>query len=318
MKRGIPSGRISVINGLKQTGKSLLLATILAKAQALDAITVFIDNEFAVDKSFYDAIGLDTSRLIYLNLEYIEDILQAIEDITIEIRKDEGNRNIVIGVDSVAGAKTKADLTNDYDKSGYNTQKAIILSQKLPKIVSLIAKFDVAMIFTQQLRTGLGIQFGDKFVNASGGMALDFYASLIIRLKQIAKIKSNDGLVVGTKITAKTEKNRMGPPFKTADFEIYFDSGIDDSKSCLEMLEKYGAIEGKISKSIVPGELLTKLTEAGLWQPNEKFRNDRWRELMNNPIFYNIIGEELARLNVVKYSGFMGDESNITEPAPEE
>ena len=244
-KGGFAIGRLSMIRGDASAGKSLLLATTLANAQKLEYITVLLDSEFAVDDSFYTAIGLDTGKLIYGNYIYIEDALQAIEDIILLSKEKKVTTPIVIGVDSIAGFKAKGE-EEGYEKGGYNTHKAIILSQKLPKLLPLCAYNNVSIIFTQQFRENVGsMGFGPKKVSASGGKAAGFFISQRVDLSAIGSIKS-DNLIVGRRTKAKVTKNRLGPPFREAEFEIYFDSGIDDLKSCLDIFVHYKVIKGKV------------------------------------------------------------------------
>lgn len=302
---GIPLGKITEIDGLNSAGKSLLLATILANNQKNGGISVFIDNEFAVEKSFYQAIGVDTDKLVYSNLEYIEDMLQAVEEIVLSLRESGFDKPIVVGLDSIAGAKTRSDASDDYEKGGYNTHKAIILSQKLPKIVSLLSRHNAALVVTQQLRTKLGISFGDPYTTASGGLAFSYFSSVIIRLTRTGKIKASNDLIVGIKTKATIEKTRLGPGYRKTEFEIYFDSGIDDFKACLDILKYYGVIKSNGAWSSWKEDL--QLPNVDI---NKKFQNKDWREWMNNPEFYNAISHKIAELSIIKYKGFMGDEEN--------
>lgn len=323
---GVPIGRITQIQGRSSSGKSLLLATILANAQQKGYISVFLDNEYAADETFYNAIGLNTEELIYANIEYVEDALAAIEDIITSIRKKDNSVPIVIGIDSIAGLKSKQDIESDYDKDGYNTGKAIILSQKLPKILPLLAKHNVALVCTQQLRANVGVTFGPKRVPASGGKAIGYFSSLIIRLRPAGKIKSKDKLTVGVKTKAKVTKNRMGPPYREAEFEIYFDSGIDDYKSCLDLLQHYNVVKGKAWKYFTEDlnlpnvELeLEKEKNSGEKVFGPKFRINKWREWLDNPETYNKLVDKIAELNIMKYKGHMeSDETKIVTDEEEE
>lgn len=328
---GIPYGKISELNGLNSSGKSLLLATILAENQKAGGISVFIDNEFAVDSTFYEAIGVNLDEMIYSQIEYIEDMLDAVMEIVLKIRETDPTIKIAIGLDSIAGAKTRSD-SEGMEKGGYNTHKAIILSQKLPIIVAALAKHNAALICTQQLRSNVG-GMGEKYVSASGGMALAFYASVRVRLSRTGKIKVGD-LVVGVSSKAVVEKTRMGPPFRIAEFEIYFDQGIDDAKSCLEMLKFYKVIRGTTWKLWqedlgLPGQVLdyrdkkthtkelakelkqkeiTKRDDCGYYP---KFQMPAWREWMQDREFHEAVALAISELSIRRYAGYMGRDDEV-------
>jgi recombination protein RecA len=148
---------------------------------------------------------------------------------------------VTIVVDSVAGASTKVEISADYDQAGYATQKAIIISKAMRKVTNLIGRERISLIFTNQLRTRLGVSFGDPWTT-SGGKAIAFHSSCRLRLKQMGQLKSKVGgvdQVVGIKTRAQVIKNRMGPPLRSVDYDIYFDSGIDNYGSWLQMMKNY-------------------------------------------------------------------------------
>lgn len=161
---GIPYGKFTLLEGLSSSGKSLLAATALAQNQRRNGISIWMDNEYSVDESFLRAIGVDLSSLIYANYEYIEDMMDATETLIYEIRELEKDRPIMIVWDSIAGAKSYAQGKSGYDKDGYATEKAILMSQKLPKLIPIINKFNVALVATQQLRANMNaMAFGEKY-----------------------------------------------------------------------------------------------------------------------------------------------------------
>ena len=180
--------------------------------------------------------------MLYVPLECIEDIFETIENLILDIRKNSRDRLVTIVVDSVAAATTKVEQDADYEKDGWATTKAIVMSKALRKITNLIGKERVILAFTNQLREKLGAMFGDPYTT-SGGKALPFHASCRVRLKSTGKIKDAEGEIIGVQTEAQVVKNRFGPPFKKATFNIYFDSGIDDYASWLDSLKKYKAIE---------------------------------------------------------------------------
>ena len=224
---GIAVGRITEINGLESSGKSLLGAHILAETQKKDGIAVYIDTETSVSQEFLDVIGVDMSKMLYLHLETVEDIFEAIEEIVTKVRESDKDRLVTILVDSLAAASTKVELNADFDKDGWATSKAIVLSKAMRKITQLIARQRVCLIFTNQLRQKLGVMFGDPWTT-SGGKALPFHASTRIRLKNMGQIKDTKKNTIGIKIRAQVIKNRLGPPLRSAEFPLFFDKGIDD------------------------------------------------------------------------------------------
>lgn len=232
---GLPVGRITEITGLEQSGKSLLSAHLLAETQKQGGVAVLIDTETAVSREFFDAIGVDVSKLLYVNVDTVEDIFETIDTIIEKVRTSDKERLVTIVVDSVAAASTKKEMEADYEKDGYATDKAIIISKAMRKITNVIGRQKIAVIFTNQLRQKLGVMFGDPWTT-SGGKALAFHASVRIRLKNMGQIKSGDK-IIGIKVRAQVIKNRLGPPLRSADFDIYFDSGIDNYGGWLKVMK---------------------------------------------------------------------------------
>ena len=238
---GFPVGRITEITGLEASGKSLLAAHTLANTQKKGGVAVYIDTENAVSHEFLQAIGVDLQKMLYVPLDTIEDIFEAIEHIIETIRSSDRDRLVTIVVDSVAGSTTKVEAESDYDKDGWATSKAIIISKAMRKITNMIGRQKVTLIFTNQLRQKLGVMFGDPWTT-SGGKALAFHSSVRLRLKQMGQIKMKvDGVdqVIGIKCRAQVVKNRVGPPLRMINYDMYFDSGIDDFGGWLGTLKDY-------------------------------------------------------------------------------
>jgi recombination protein RecA len=236
---GFPIGRISEITGLEASGKSLLAAHALANTQKLGGLGVYIDTENAVSRDFLEAIGVDLEKMLYVPLETVEDIFEAIESIVIKVRESNRDRLVTIIVDSIMGASTKIEMAAEFDKDGYATQKAIILSKAMRKMTNMIGREKICLIFTNQLRTRLGVMFGDPWTT-SGGKAIAFHSSVRLRLKSVGQIKAKKhgkDQVVGIKTRCQVIKNRLGPPLKSIDYDIYFDSGIDDYGGWLNVLK---------------------------------------------------------------------------------
>jgi recombination protein RecA len=243
---GFPVGRIVELQGMEASGKSLIMAHALANTQKKGGLAVYIDTENALSEDFLRAIGVNVNDMLYIPLETIEDIFEAIESIIESIRKTSRDRLVTIVVDSVSAATTKVEQDADFDKDGWATSKAILMSKAMRKITNTIGKQRVLLLCASQLREKMGVMFGDKYTT-SGGKALGFHASCRIRLKPIGKLKSGSGAteqIIGVQTEAQVIKNRMGPPFKKAEFDVYFDSGIDDVNSWLKLLKNYGRVSG--------------------------------------------------------------------------
>ena len=236
---GLPIGRIAEVTGLEQSGKSLVSAHLLAETQRQGGVAVLIDTETAVSRDFLEAIGVDVSKLLYVTADSVEQIFDMTETIITKVRETSKDKIVTIVVDSVAAASTTNELASDYKKDGYATDKAIIISKAMRKITNMIGRQKISLVFTNQLRQKMNAMFGDPWTT-SGGKALAFHASVRLRLKNMGQIKmkvNGADRTVGMKVRCQVVKNRMGPPLRSADFEIYFDRGIDNYGSWLGVMK---------------------------------------------------------------------------------
>ena len=237
---GLPVGRIVEVTGLEQSGKSLLSAHLLAETQKQGGVAVLIDTETAVSRDFLEAIGVDVKKLLYVSADSVEQIFDFTETIIEKVRQTDKNRLVTIVTDSVAAASTKTELAADYGKDGYATDKAIIISKAMRKITNMIGRQKILLVYTNQLRQKMNaMPFGDPWTT-SGGKALAFHASVRLRLKGMGQIKAKIGgqdRIIGMKVRAQVVKNRMGPPLRAADFDIFFDRGIDNYGSWLTVMK---------------------------------------------------------------------------------
>ena len=299
---GIAVGRITEINGLESSGKSLLGAHILAETQRRGGVAVYIDTETSVSTEFLKAIGVEVDSMLYLHLETVEDIFESIEEIVVKVRESDKDRLVTILVDSLAGATTKVELEADFDKDGWSTAKAIIISKAMRKITQMIGREKIALVFTNQLRQKLGVMFGDPWTT-SGGKALPFHASTRIRLKNIGQIKDAKKNTIGMKMRAQVIKNRLGPPMRHADFELYFETGIDDDGSWLHVMKDH-----KLLKQ--GGAWYTMINQNG---EELKFQSKDWSEQLQDTEFkehcYNLICEKV----ILKYDKNFGIDDVVVE-----
>tara|TARA_R100001129_G_scaffold183623_1_gene166505 strand:- start:2022 stop:3113 length:1092 start_codon:yes stop_codon:yes gene_type:complete len=299
---GIAVGRITELNGLESSGKSLLGAHMLAETQKKGGVAVYIDTETAVSTEFLSSIGVDVESMLYLHLETVEDIFSAIEEITSKVRESDKNRLVTILVDSLAAASTKIEMDAEFDKDGYATSKAIIISKAMRKITQMIGRQRIALVFTNQLRQKLGVMFGDPWTT-SGGKALPFHASTRIRLKNTGQIKDKKNNTIGMKMRAQVIKNRLGPPMRHADFELYFETGIDDEGSWLKVMKEHRLVK-----------------QAGAWYTMNnhkgkelKFQSKDWSEQLEDKDFrthcYNLIADKV----ILKYEKNFGIDDVVVE-----
>lgn len=242
---GFPVGRVCEITGLEQSGKSLLASHVLLNTQKKGGFAVYIDTENALSPEYLTAIGLDLKQMLYIPLETVEDIFETIDVIIDKVRSSDKDRLVTIVVDSIAGASTKTEMSADFDKDGYATAKALIISKAMRKITNLIGRERICLIITNQLRQKLNAPaFSDPWTTP-GGKGIPFHASVRIRLSSIGAIKAKvDGhdQIVGSRVKAKLVKNRVGPPLRECEYEVYFDSGIDDYSSWLTTMKDYGLV----------------------------------------------------------------------------
>lgn len=239
---GLPVGRITEITGLEASGKSLMGAHLLAETQRKGGLAVFIDTETSVSPEFLAAIGVNIPNMLYINVDTVEDIFDKIEEIINLVRKSNKNRLVTILVDSVAAASTKKEMASDHGADGYATGKAIAISKAMRKITGLIAKQRICLCFTNQLRQKVGfVGLGDPWTT-SGGKALAFHASVRLRLQSVGQLKNSDKQAIGIKTKCKVIKNRLGPPMRSVEFDIFFDRGIDNYGNWLERLIEWDVV----------------------------------------------------------------------------
>ena len=287
---GIAVGRITELNGLESSGKSLLGAHMLAETQKKGGVAVYIDTETAVSTEFLSAIGIDVDNMLYLHLETVEDIFHAIEEIVAKVRESDKDRLVTILVDSLAAASTNVEMEADFDKDGWATSKAIIISKAMRKITQMIGRQQIALVFTNQLRQKLGVMFGDPWTT-SGGKALPFHASTRVRLKNKGQIKDAKNNVIGMTILAQVVKNRLGPPLRSCEFPLYFESGIDDVGSWLKVMKDH-----KIVKQ--GGSWYTLTDHLG---QEHKFQSKEFGDKLSDPDFKSFVYEQICEKVILKY-----------------
>lgn len=245
---GLPTGKIATFYGASGSGKTLIANHVLADCQQMGGLSVMIDTEAAADFDFMKTIGLDPDgEFLYVQENRLERIFDYIETVISKVKEADNDRPVVVVVDSIAGAVPENEYEGDYGKEGYNTDKAIVLSQAMRKITGLVNRENVLLLFTNQVRTDPGVMYGDP-TTTPGGKAVKFHSSIRVKMRKAKKIKES-GEIVGAEIRPYVTKNRLAPPYRDTSFDLYYNSGIEDFGSWWEPLKNTGVIDHSVVKS---------------------------------------------------------------------
>jgi len=231
---GIPRGRITEIFGPESSGKTTLALHVIAEAQKAGGIAAYIDVEHALDPVYSGHLGVNIDEMLISQPDTGEQALEICEALVRSSAVD------VIVVDSVAALVPRAEIEGEMGDSQVALQ-ARLMSQALRKLAVAIGKSGTAVVFINQLREKVGIVFGNPEVTP-GGRALKFYASVRIDLRRIETLKQGDE-ATGTRVKARVVKNKVAPPFRTAEFDIMFDHGISREGDLIDLGVELGLIK---------------------------------------------------------------------------
>ncbi len=231
---GVPRGRIVEIYGPESSGKTTLCLHIIAEAQKKGGLAAFIDAEHAMDLNYAKRLNVDTANLLLSQPDFGE---QALEIVDTLIRS---NALDIIVVDSVAALVPRSEIEGDMGDPQMAMQ-ARLMSQALRKITGAISKSKTCVIFTNQLRSKIGIMFGNP-ETTTGGNALKFYASVRLDIRRVAAIKDGNN-VIGNRTKVKVVKSKVAPPFKEVEFDILYNEGISKAGDIIDLATDHNILK---------------------------------------------------------------------------
>lgn len=276
---GVPRGRVTEIYGPESSGKTTLCLHIIAEAQKTGGLAAFIDAEHALDVNYAKRLGVDTTNLLLSQPDFGEQALEITDTLV------RSNALDIIVIDSVAALVPRSEIEGEMGDATMAVQ-ARLMSQALRKLTGAISKSKTSVIFINQLRSKIGVMFGNP-ETTTGGNALKFYASVRLDIRRIAAIKEGTD-VVGNRTRVKIVKSKVAPPFKEVEFDILYNEGISKTGDILDLATNFGIIK-KSGAWFTYGE--------DRFQGRDQFK----QKLMELPELYSKVEKEVKeKLGMIK------------------
>ncbi|MCB1176876.1 MAG: recombinase RecA [Leptospiraceae bacterium] len=273
---GLPIGRVVEIFGPESSGKTTLMLSSIAQAQKKGGVAAFIDAEHALDPSYAKKLGVNIDELLVSQPDNGEEALEICESLV------RSNAIDIIVIDSVAALVPRAEIEGDMGDSHMGLQ-ARLMSQALRKLTGTISKSKTIVVFINQIRMKIGVMFGSP-ETTTGGNALKFYASVRLDIRKIETLKDKDE-PIGNRVRVKVVKNKCAPPFRQAEFDIMYNSGINKESSIIDLGVKHDLI-----------------TKAGTWYSYKTEKIGQGKEaarnfLLQNPDIAKTLEAQIRDLN---------------------
>ena len=293
---GLPEGRIVEIFGPPSIGKSHIATQLAKSTQDMGGIVVYIDTENATSVENLRNLGVDvTQRFVYVDTHCTEEVLSIAESTILKAKSIDKDIPVTIIWDSVAASSPKAELMGDYDQNSIGLQ-ARAISKGMRKITGIIGDQRVLLVCLNQIRTNIGVMYGDP-TTTPGGKAIPFHSSIRIKLGAGQQIKDGED-VIGINVSAKTIKNKVAFPFRSCNFEIHFGRGIYEHEQMFDTLRK--------SSPYVVNDKEIGIDGTGSWKTftvtdvntgsiieEKKFRKTEFKDLLNSPQYRDYILDAL-------------------------
>ncbi len=293
---GVPRGRITEIYGPESSGKTTIALHVIAEVQKQGGEAAFIDAEHALDPVYAKKLGVDINNLLVSQPDCGEQALEIAETLV-----NSGAIDIIV-IDSVAALVPRQEIEGDMGASHVGVQ-ARLMSQAMRKLSGSIAKSNCIVIFTNQLREKVGVMYGNPEVT-TGGRALKFYASVRIDVRRVESLK-NGTEVYGSHTKCKVVKNKVAPPFKTAEFDILYGSGISKSSEIIDMAIQLEIIEKSGAWFYYDGDRL------GQGKDNVRKLIESDRELMDK--LETLVREKVQNMGADEEAAFSDDDFELKD-----